>query len=104
MPTDGGQARLRITKTYKDAASYRRDGDGIVFERTIGLAHAAFVLPAGYRLLACNVPSQVLAEPDGRVRVSFMNQWPAAAPLAIRARRWRNRWRRRQTASIDQRP
>src|SRR5471032_3314001 len=25
VPADGGQARLRITKTYKDAKSYRRD-------------------------------------------------------------------------------
>src|SRR5439155_8817127 len=26
VPADGGQARLRIVKTYKSAASYRRDG------------------------------------------------------------------------------
>jgi hypothetical protein len=85
VPPDGGQARLRITKTYKDPKSYRRDGDAIVFERAIPIRHAAFVLPAGYRLLACSVPSQILAEPDGRVRVSFMYQSPGAAALALRA-------------------
>jgi hypothetical protein len=85
VPGDGGQARLRITKTYKDAKSYRRDGEGIVFERAIPIRHAAFVLPAGYQLLACNVPSQILSEPDGRVRVSFMHQAPGPAALLLRA-------------------
>jgi hypothetical protein len=85
VPADGGQARLRITKTYKDAKSYRREGAAIVFDRAIGIRHAAIVLPAGYRLMACNVPSQVLAEPDGRLRVSFMHQAPGAAALAIKA-------------------
>ena len=33
VPADGGQARLRIIKTYKDAKNYRRDGDGLVFDR-----------------------------------------------------------------------
>jgi hypothetical protein len=82
---DDGQARLRITKTYADPKSYRRDGAAIVFDRAIGIRHAAFVLPTGYRLLECNVPSQVLSEPDGRVRVSFMHQAPGAAALVIKA-------------------
>jgi hypothetical protein len=85
VPSDGGQARIRITKTYKDAKSYRREGDAIVFDRAIGIRHAAIVLPAGYRLTACNVPSQVLSEPDGRIRVSFMYQAPGSAALVIKA-------------------
>lgn len=87
VPADGGQARLRIIKTYKDAKSYRREADGIVFERSISLPRAAFVLPAGYRLLACSVPGQVLSEPDGRIRVSFMRQAPEPAALVIKAAR-----------------
>jgi hypothetical protein len=87
VPRDGGQARLRIVRTYKDAKSYRREGEAIVFERAIGIRHAAFVLPAGYRLIACNVPSQVLSEPDGRIRVSFMHQAPGPAALQLRAAR-----------------
>src|SRR5262245_14115632 len=86
VPPDGGQARLRITKTYKDAKSYHRVADAMVFERSIGLRRAAFVLPAGYWLTDCNVPSQVLAEPDGRISVSFMNQTPGPAALVIKAR------------------
>jgi hypothetical protein len=86
VPPDGGQARLRIVKTYKDAQSYFREGDAIVFNRPLGIRRNAVVLPAGYQLIACNVPSQVLAEPDGRIRVSFMHQAPGAAALVIKAR------------------
>jgi len=86
VPADGGQARLRIVKTYKDPKSYYRDGDAIVFSRSIALRRAAFILPAGFQLVECNVPSQVLSEVDGRIRVSFMHQAPAAAALVIKAR------------------
>jgi hypothetical protein len=82
----GGGARIRILKTYKDPKSYHRDGDAIVFDRSLGIRRNAVVLPAGYELVSCNVPSQVLAEPDGRVGISFMNTFPQAAPLVIRGR------------------
>lgn len=83
---EGGEARLLIDKTYKDAKSYFRDGDTIVFDRSLGIKRNTVVLPAGYRLVSCNVPSQVLPTADGRVQVSFMNASPAAAPLIIRAK------------------
>ena len=86
VPVDGGQARLRITKTYKDAKNYRRDGDGLVFDRPIPIRHAAVVLPPGYQLTECNVPSQLLADSDGRIRVSFMHQAPGAAALILKAK------------------
>src|SRR5258707_13696703 len=35
VPPDGGQARLRIVKTYKDAKSYSSHGDAIVFDRPL---------------------------------------------------------------------
>lgn len=81
-----GQVRVLIDKTYKDPQSYKRDGDTIVFDRSLGIRRNAVVLPAGYALVSCNVPSQVLATPDGRVMVSFLNPGPSAAPLLIRAR------------------
>lgn len=82
----GGEARLLIDKTYKDAKSYYRDGDAIVFDRSLGIRRNTIVLPLGYRLVSCNVPSQVIPTTDRRVQVSFMNPGPAAAPLRIRAR------------------
>jgi hypothetical protein len=85
VPADGGQARIRIVKTYKDAKSYRTEGEAIVFERPLGIRRNAVVLPSGYRLTACNVPSQVLSEGDGRTRISFMHQAPGQAALILKA-------------------
>jgi hypothetical protein len=82
----GGEARIRIIKTYKDAKSYRRDGDTIVFDRPLGITRNAVILPAGYEVVACNIPSQILEEADGRVAISFMNMLPVPAPLVLRAR------------------
>ena len=81
-----GKARLLIDKTYKDAKSYYRDGDAIVFDRSLGIRRNTIVLPAGYRIVSCNVPSQVIATADGRVQLSFMNGSAAAAPLVVRAK------------------
>ena len=81
-----GQARLLILKTYKDAKSYYREGDVIVFNRPLSIPRNSVVLPAGYELVACNVPSQVLAEPDGRIAISFMNSSGAEAPLIVKAK------------------
>jgi hypothetical protein len=86
IPSDGGQARLRIVKTYKDPKSYYREGDAIVFDRPLGSPRNSVVLPAGYQLTECNVPSQVLSEPDGRVAISFMHQGPGPAALVLRAK------------------
>lgn len=85
VPPDGGQARIRILKTYQDPKSYRREGDVIVFDRPLGIRRNAVVLPSGYQLTECNVPAQVISEPDGRVRISFMHQGPGAAALILRA-------------------
>jgi hypothetical protein len=81
-----GQARMLILKTYKDAKSYYREGDAIVFNRPLGVPRDSVVLPAGYELVGCNVPSQVLAEPDGRIAISFMNGNGAEAPLVVKGK------------------
>jgi hypothetical protein len=85
VPTDG-QGRLIILKTYKDAKSYYRDGDTIVFNRSLGIRRNSVVLPAGYEVVGCNVASQILPEPDGRTAVSFINASAGEAPLTVRAR------------------
>jgi len=81
-----GETRLRIDKTYRDAKSYYREGDAIAFVRGLGIKRNAVVLPAGYELVACNVPSQVLTERDGRIAISFLNTYPGEAPLVVKAR------------------
>src|SRR6184192_297951 len=81
-----GRGRLLIVKTYKDAKSYYREGDAIVFNRGLGIKRNSVVLPPGYELVGCNVPSQVLPEADGRIAISFMNAGPGEAPLVVRAK------------------
>ena len=81
----GGEGRIRIIKTYKDPKSYFRDGNAIVFDRPLGIKRNAVVLPPGYELVSCNIPSQVIEEADGRVGISFMNTYPSQAPLVMRA-------------------
>jgi len=82
----GGQARIRIDKTYKDTASYYKEGDLIVFDRSLGIKRNSIVLPKGYELVSCNYPSQVQLTDDARIKVSFLNRGPAATPLVIKAK------------------
>jgi hypothetical protein len=93
VPADGGEARIRIFKTYEDSKSYYENIIGgfienhdIVFERSLGIKRNAVVLPKGYALMSCNYPVQIAQEADGRIRVSFLNNTPAEAPLKLEAR------------------
>ncbi|WP_299765644.1 hypothetical protein [uncultured Dokdonia sp.] len=81
----GGQARLRIDKTYKDTASYFKEGNAIIFSRTLGIKRNSIVLPKGYELIHCNYPSQVQLTDDARIKVSFLNRGSQAVPLVIKA-------------------
>ena len=57
----------------------------LVFDRPLGIKRNAVVLPAGYEIVSCNIPSQVIEESDGRIGISFMNTYPGQAPLVLRA-------------------
>jgi hypothetical protein len=81
-----GQARMLILKTYKDPKSYFQEGDLIVFNRSLSIPRNSVVLPAGYELVACNLPSQVLTQADGRIAISFMNGSGAEAPLVVKGK------------------
>lgn len=83
---EGGQGRIRIDKTYVDHQSYFVDGGDIVFDRSLGIRRNAVVLPPGYELVSANYPVQVVAEEDGRIRVSFINPGPGSIPFRVRAR------------------
>lgn len=86
VPKDG-VSRILIDKTYFDPKSYYEDAGDIVFSRSLGIKRNSVVLPAGYELIGCNVPSQVLTEADGRTMISFINPGPDAASLVVRARK-----------------
>lgn len=81
-----GQGRMIIVKTYKDAKSYYNEGDTIVFNRPLGIRRNKVVLPTGYQLTSCNVPSQVLTEAEGRISISFMNASAGEAALVVKAK------------------
>jgi hypothetical protein len=83
---EGGEGRIRILKTYKDAKSYYREGDAIVFNRGLGIKRNAIVLPKGFELVGASLPVQAIEEADGRIAASFMNTYPGEAPLVIRAK------------------
>jgi hypothetical protein len=85
VPADG-EVRIRIHKTYKDAPTYHREGDAVVFTRALTVSRDIVVLPANYEILAANVPVQVIEQADGRIAASLMNIYPGAAPLVLKAR------------------
>jgi hypothetical protein len=82
----GGEARVRIFKTYMDAASYSADGRELVFERSFGIKRNVIVLPAGFELIACSAPGIVSTGTDGRLRVSFFNDRDDQLLVKLRGR------------------
>ena len=83
----GSEYRLKIDKTYKDTKSYFSQADRIIFDRSLGIKRNAVVLPRGYELIKCNYPCQVMMEPDGRIKISFINSSPAEVPLHLEGRK-----------------
>jgi hypothetical protein len=86
VPKDG-EARIRIDKTYKDPKSYFSEDDVILFDRSLGIKRNSVVLPEGYELTACNYPSQIATQSDGRIKVSFINRGPTGVPYKLQARK-----------------
>jgi len=83
----GGEVRLRIDKTYKDANSYYSKDGRIVFDRSLGIKRNSVVLPAGFELVFSNYPVQVDKIEDGRIKVSFINVGSQAVNFTIEGRR-----------------
>lgn len=83
---EGGQARLRIDKTYQDVNSYYKTDGTLVFDRSLGIKRNSVVLPVGYEVVSVNYPSQVIQETDGRIKLSYMNDGPSGVPYKIVAK------------------
>jgi hypothetical protein len=83
----GGETRIRIFKTYTDAASYTVTDGQLVFVRPLGIKRNVVVLPKGWELIECASPAIVSTDADGRVRVSFLNDRNDQLPVKIVARR-----------------
>ena len=83
----GGETRIRILKTYTDAPSYFVKDGQLVFTRPLGIKRNIVVLPKGWELIECASPGIVSTDPDGRVRVSFVNDRDDQLPVKLVARR-----------------
>jgi hypothetical protein len=91
VPT-AGEYRLIIYKTYRDDKSYYSEGDLIVFKRSLSIPRNSVVLPAGFEIVSSTAAAQVIAERDGRLKLSFVNSG-SGGPLevTIKARRLANK-------------
>ena len=83
----GQSLRLRISETYTAPASYRLEGDELVFDRSLGRSRNAVVLPDGWYLTASAIPATVTQLPDGRSRLDFWNGRPDSVDVLIKAKR-----------------
>jgi hypothetical protein len=87
-PVKAGQSvRLRISETYTAPASYRLEGDELVFDRSLGRPRNAVVLPEGWYLTASSIPAKVTQLEDGRIRLDFWNGRPDEVAVLIKAKR-----------------
>src|SRR5205807_8555254 len=88
---ESGEYRLAIIKTYKDDKSYYSEGDQLVFKRPLSIPRNSVVLTLGYEIVSCLVATQVLTEPDGRLRLAFVNAGSGGSlEVTIRARKLRS--------------
>jgi hypothetical protein len=83
----GGETRIRIFKTYTDAASYTLTDGNLVFTRPLGIKRNVVLLPKGWELIECGSPAIISTDADGRIRVSFLNDRDDQLPVKIVARR-----------------
>jgi hypothetical protein len=83
----GGETRIRILKTYTDAASYYLKDGNLVFDRPLGIKRNVVLLPKSWELIECASPAIVSTDADGRIRISFLNDRDDQLPVKIVARR-----------------
>ena len=83
----GESIRLRMFETYTDTARYKLIGDELVWDRSFGRPFNAIVLPDGWMLTNSSIPATVSEQPDGRIRLDFINPRPDEIAVLVTARR-----------------
>ncbi len=83
----GSETRIRIYKTYTDAASYNEKDGVLVWERPLGIKRNVVILPLGYEVIGSASPGIVSTDAEGRVHLSFLNDRDDQLPVKITARR-----------------
>ena len=86
-PLKSGQTlRLRIEETYTAPASYRLEGEELVFDRSLGRPRNAVVLPSGWYCTYSAAPATVGRMPDGRVQLTYWDDRPEAVDVLLKAK------------------
>lgn len=83
----GETLRLRIAETYTAPASYRLEGEDLVFDRSLGRPRNAVVLPSGWYCTFSAAPATVSQLPDGRIRLDYWSDRPEPVNVLLKARR-----------------
>ncbi len=87
-PLQQGQTlRLRIAETYTAPASYKLDGEELVFDRSLGRPRNAVVLPSGWYCTFSAAPATVTQLPDKRVRLDYWDDRPESVAVLMKAKR-----------------
>jgi hypothetical protein len=81
-----GEARIRIIKTYTDPKSYYIKDGLLTFDRPMGIKRDVVILPKGWEAIGSASPAITSTDPDGRVRLSFLNDRDDQLPVKITAR------------------
>lgn len=83
----GRSVRLRISETYADPGRYGVVNGDLVWDRGFGRPANAMVLPDGWYLTNCSIPTTVSLQADGRVRLDFTNPRNDNVEVLVTARR-----------------
>ena len=83
----GGSTRLRMYETYTDTARFKVLNGELIWNRSFGRPANAVVLPAGWALTNSSIPAVVTTQPDGRVRLDFINPRPDEVNVLVTARK-----------------
>ena len=83
----GAETRIRILRTYTDAASYHATANGFVFERPLEPTRDIVLLPAGYELIGSRAPGIVTLDAEQRIHISFFNDRDDQLPVHIEGRK-----------------
>jgi hypothetical protein len=81
-----GQVRIRVEMNVKNPQMFSRAGNTTSFTLPFHNTRGTIVLPAGYELLASDIPAQILTETDGRIAASFMHQIAGSAAVTVTMR------------------
>lgn len=83
----GETRRLRFAETYTDPERYTLIDGELVWHRSLGRADNAVILPHGWALTNCSVPTTITRTADGRVRLDLLNPRTDEIDVLLTARR-----------------